>query len=132
MNKSNYLTGTPWHVERMTRQEGGPRRHKSRCVYYASKSKTCDYRNGACIGSAHCMKYKEKIDEEKQSENAISLNLAKQFDGIKEISIELITVNSSKAKKPKQEKVDALIEYYRKNGLIISADLGSSEINCSL
>lgn len=116
MSKSRYLTGTPWHVERMTRQEGDPRRHKSRCIYYAPKSKTCDYKNGACIGSAHCMEYNEIIDEEKRSENDISQNLAKWFDGIKEISIELITVNPSKAKTPKQEKVDALIEYYRKNG----------------
>lgn len=116
MNISKKLTGTAWHVERMTRQEGDPRRHKSRCIYYASKSKSCDYNNGACIGSAHCMKYKERIVEEKQSEIVNSPNPVKHFDGIKEISIDLITVNPSIAKKPKQEKVDALIEYYRNNG----------------
>lgn len=116
MSKSRYLTGAPWHVERMARQEGDPRRHKSRCIYYISKSKACEYRNGNCIGSAHCMKYKERINEEVQKGNCISPKPVKHFDGIKEISIELITVNHSKAKKPKQEKVDALIEYYRKNG----------------
>ena len=62
------------------------------------------------------MKYKERIHEEVQKENCISPKPVKHFDGIKEISTELITVNHSKAKKPKQEKVAALIEYYRKNG----------------
>ena len=62
------------------------------------------------------MKYKERIHEEVQKENCISPKPVKHFDGIKEISTELITVNHSKAKKPKQEKVAALIEYYRNNG----------------
>lgn len=116
MSISKNLTGTAWHVERMTRQEGDPRRHKSRCIYYASKSKSCDYRNGACIGSAHCMNYKEKINKSIQSEEAVVPKPVRDFDGVKELSIELISVNHSKAPKPKQEKVDALIEYYRKNG----------------
>ena len=116
MSKSKYLTGTPWHVECMTRQEGDPKRHKSRCIYYIAKSKSCERRNGICIGSAHCMDYKEKIHEAIQDENIISTNLIKHFDGIKEIPIELIAVKHSKIKKPKQEKVDTLIEYYRNNG----------------
>lgn len=130
MNKSKYLTGTPWHVERMTRQEGDPRRHKSRCVYYASKSKTCDYRNGTCIGSAHCMNYKERVHEAVQRENTISPNPIKHFEGIKEIPIELVTVNPLKTKTPRQDKVDTLIEYYRNNGcldkpIIVSIQEGS-------
>ena len=96
MSKSKYLTGTSWHVEYMTRQEGDPKRHKSRCIYYIAKSKSCERRNGICIGSAHCMDYKEKIHEAIQDENIISPNLIKHFDGIKEIPIELIAVKYSK------------------------------------
>jgi len=32
MGNLERLTGSPWHVEKMTRQEGDEKRHKSRCT----------------------------------------------------------------------------------------------------
>ena len=56
----NQLQGTPWHVEIVGKEEGDPRRHRSRCKYYFRKNKEahCVYRGGRCIGSAHCGNYK--------------------------------------------------------------------------
>lgn len=28
------MTGSPWHVEKMVREEGDAKRHKSRRIYY--------------------------------------------------------------------------------------------------
>lgn len=58
MNLSR-LAGTPWHAERVHRGEGDSKRHKSRCEYYKSMTNECEKRNGKCIGSAHCVEYKE-------------------------------------------------------------------------
>ena len=69
MGKLNQMTGTPWHVEKYTRQEDDSRRHRSRCVYYTVKSKHCSYRYGNCIGSAHCLYYKE--DETNEEKNCV-------------------------------------------------------------
>lgn len=70
MGISNSLTGTPWHVDRFTRDEDDPKRHRSRCIYY-DKTHTVNFRcekRGKCIGSAHCEFYYEKrhsLPEEK-------------------------------------------------------------------
>lgn len=55
------MTGTSWHIEKFTREEGDPRRHRSRCIHYDKRTKECHFRSGKCIGSAHCMYYKEPI-----------------------------------------------------------------------
>ena len=52
------MTGTPWHVENMTRAEGDPRRHRSRCVYYIKDGTYCSKLGFRCFGSAHCEYYK--------------------------------------------------------------------------
>ena len=54
------MTGTPWHVERLTRAEGDPRRHRSRCVYFRKEDAYCCKYEFRCFGSAHCSGYKEK------------------------------------------------------------------------
>ena len=64
------MTGTAWHVEKMTRSYGDDRRHRSRCVYYQKEESYCTRRCLSCFGSAHCQLYKEEqadkqvIDEE--------------------------------------------------------------------
>lgn len=55
------LSGTPWHIEKMTRPEGESKRHKSRCIHYKGKeSNECEIYCSRCYGSAHCSYYKER------------------------------------------------------------------------
>lgn len=53
------LTGAPWHKERMHREEGDARRHKTKCRYHESLDDQCSYYHERCRGSAHCMYYEE-------------------------------------------------------------------------
>ena len=53
------MTGTPWHIEHLSREEGDPRRHRSRCFYHRKKDNYCSCYRRKCCGSAHCMKYRE-------------------------------------------------------------------------
>ena len=64
MPKVRELTGTPWHVEKLTRGEGDERRHKSRCVYYRKPDSYCKYQYIKCSGSRYCRYYKAKEIEE--------------------------------------------------------------------
>ncbi len=57
----NRLTGTPWHVEKFTRNEGDDRRHRSRCAYYQRSDGSCIRYCERCRGSAHCYYYKERV-----------------------------------------------------------------------
>lgn len=59
MANLSQLSGIPWHIEKMTREEGDPRRHRSKCIYYDKSNRGCIYMNGCCIGSAHCTVYSE-------------------------------------------------------------------------
>lgn len=65
---SNRITGrsvggTPWHVGYAIKDEDDPRRHKSKCIHYASKTKYCDFIFSKCNGSAHCPHYEERDEE---------------------------------------------------------------------
>jgi len=60
----NQMTGSPWHAERVHREEGDARRYKGRCAYYVYEKGQCTRRNGRCTGSAHCMEYKSISEEE--------------------------------------------------------------------
>ena len=57
------MAGIPWHVEKMIRQEGDLRRHRSRCIYYDKKKSHCSKVIGKCIGAAHCNYYEEECVE---------------------------------------------------------------------
>lgn len=59
MGVSRGLTGTPWHIEKMTREEGDPRRHRARCRFFRKKDSYCTLHKRKCSGSAHCSRYKE-------------------------------------------------------------------------
>lgn len=58
------LQGTPWHAERVHREEGDSHRYKGRFKYYRDADNQCNRRNGKCIGSAHCDEYLAMTDEE--------------------------------------------------------------------
>ena len=60
-----HMTGSPWHVEKMTRQEGDNRRHKTHCAHYLWETKGCDL-CGRCFGSAHCSKYRKMSPEDEE------------------------------------------------------------------
>ena len=60
----NRFTGTPWHVERYTREAGDEKRHRSRCVYFREQGTYCCKISDRCFGSAHCQDYKEASNEE--------------------------------------------------------------------
>ena len=70
-----HLQGTPWHVEKIGREEGDPRRDKRKCKYYRKgEYNTCEYNIDACKGSAHCGNYVErKLDDELSDEISKSL-----------------------------------------------------------
>ena len=116
MGKSKYMTGTPWHVEKFTRQEDDPRRHRSRCIHYDSDSKHCSYRCGQCVGSAHCSHYKEKVVATVNPTPQEKPTVSMEFAGVKEIPMSQVVIDYSKAKEPTKSKVDGLVAYYRKNG----------------
>ena len=67
----NILPDTPWHIGYTKKEEGDPRRHKSRCIYLLGGKCHCG-ESGAytlkCPGSSHCTCYAET---EKQKEDNI-------------------------------------------------------------
>lgn len=73
MGISRNLTGTPWHIEKMVREEGDPRRHRARCCYFRKKDSYCISRKRKCIGSAHCSRYNEQ-KEEQEEQNITCVN----------------------------------------------------------
>lgn len=76
MGISGNFTGTPWHVDRFTRAEDDPKRHRSRCIYFSKDDKYCSKYRMRCFGSAHCKHYREltancgKEDFRNTSENS--------------------------------------------------------------
>lgn len=117
MGKSRILTGSPWHIEKYTRQEDDPRRHRSRCVNYNATTKHCSYRCEQCTGSAHCSHYQEKQEPAFIPDEPIKPKKSKmEFEGIKDIPMKQVEIGLSKAKQPSKDKVDNLIAYYKKNG----------------
>lgn len=68
MADSRKLTGHPWHVERLKKDEFDDRRDKRRCIHFiktGTGESYCKKKVGKCIGSSHCEYYKEnsEIDE---------------------------------------------------------------------
>lgn len=122
MSDISKMTGTPWHVNRFTREDDDERRHKSRCKYYSKATSICSYRHEKCYGSAHCNKYTEvdctNSDQTytvKKEINTLQQNKTIEVwtHGIRNIPISDIIVSSSFSI-PRKEKVDALTKYYLK------------------
>ena len=77
MSNLNKMSGTPWHIEKIHRENGDERRHQSRCIYYQRDDKSCTKRMFKCTGSAHCTYYKEE-----KLETVVKSNTANKFTGI--------------------------------------------------
>ncbi len=60
----NQLQGTPWHLEKVHRNEDDDRRYKGRCRHYFDSNDHCSLRSGRCMGSAHCDEYEAMSDAE--------------------------------------------------------------------
>lgn len=71
MGISRDLTGTPWHVEKLTRSDGDEKRHKVRCYYHRKQGDRCLKYYEKCRGSAHCDYY---IEDSPTSENNTTEN----------------------------------------------------------
>lgn len=52
------MSGTPWHVEKMTRAEGDDKRDRKKCINHRKEGNYCSVYAGKCRGSAHCPEYK--------------------------------------------------------------------------
>lgn len=120
------MTGIGWHVEKMERQEGDDRRHRSRCVHYSGKKDAhCSYYSEKCRGAAHCSHYSEKIIDKSNDEFILpKANREKHptvpivsFTGIKYIKIEDIQIDHKFiGRSPKEKKVKQVMEYYKERG----------------
>ena len=42
MASLNRFTGSPWHVDKWTRDDGEPRRHRSKCRYHSANTNHCN------------------------------------------------------------------------------------------
>lgn len=54
------MSGTPWHIENLKKDEDDDRRHKANCTFYSNKKCTASsstYYRRVCGGSAHCSSY---------------------------------------------------------------------------
>ena len=60
----NKINGTPWHAERVHREDGDERRYKGRCKFYAYDGDYCTQRSERCLGSAHCDYYEALSEKE--------------------------------------------------------------------
>ena len=125
MGDLSRMTGTPWHVNRFTREEGDKRRHKSRCKFYNKASGFCRKRHHECRGSAHCKYYDEaKVVEELKSNDSAMTRVSAKTDisapkpkwtsGIKSIPIDQIIVPDTFIT-PSKNKIDKLVEYYNEH-----------------
>lgn len=117
MSKLGRMQGTPWHIEHMRRKEGDPRRHKANCVHYYKKHNYCLIRNTDCMGSAHCMEYKDgkNCSPELKNENK-SCSMPIKYDSTKLIPMVSIISVKDKFKNPTAEELEREREYYCRHG----------------
>ena len=78
MSRLSEMQGTPWHVEKFTRQEGDERRHRSYCVHYDKALKYCELTCGGCWGASHCNQYSTQRPQLKAQQNYINQSSTNQ------------------------------------------------------
>ena len=101
MSDLNKMAGTPWHIEKMHREEGDERRHCSRCIYYNCAEPTCKRRMLKCKGSTHCDFYTEKsVQLPKKNSPVTTKKIATNTNR---------TVKNARKRKIRQEKHNNLI-----------------------
>lgn len=129
MGNLERLTGSPWHIEKMTRQEGDAKRHKSRCIHFKGKeSNQCKIYGGRCHGSAHCTYYKESqinpatevIDDtktEKVNKNRLVCNSVEEFKGIRNLKLDEVCISKAfRSVHPSISKVEKVENFFKENG----------------
>ena len=129
MGNLERLTGSPWHVEKMTRQEGDEKRHKSRCINYKGKeSNQCRIFGGRCHGSAHCSYYREiqsnhtmdsskKKTEDLTNSQSGTKKKADIFHGVKYLKLDEVYITKAfKSVQPKQSKIENVEKYFKQHG----------------
>ncbi len=122
----SHMSGTPWHVEKMTRAEGDARRHPSRCIYYSRRSRKeeskCSKLFGRCNGAAHCPYYEEG-DEDRAGwySQKITYDLPevekkekKPFKGVLRVNMSDLALPETYVKPSLQEINDAISRYARR------------------
>lgn len=132
MDKVRQLTGAPWHIEVLRKNEDDDRRHKYKCVHHDRKRNYCRKCNMRCIGSAHCKYYElrhdssfstkkkeyEQAKRQQKKESLASKNTlrsafrAEPFNGVKMIDMRYV-VPAPHFKKPSKRKVTTVIEHYK-------------------
>lgn len=145
---SRGMTGTSWHIGHYERKEGDARRHRSRCIHYQKLNGHCTFYCGKCTGTSQCSRYEEISEEEqemrkndrtkkehsKNDEDWIlspgkkkeipiqhetnQEHLAREFSGIKYISMQNLLVDKRITVTPSKKKIQEVIEYYKKNGTL--------------
>ena len=119
MAGTSKLTGSPWHTEKMTRKEGDPRRHRSKCVHYEKVDGYCHKRFMKCVGSAHCDHYSalpESVTAAAPPQKKPPR--VQPFDGVKTILMEDIQIGEIPFKQPSKAKAQKIIDYYNQHGTL--------------
>ena len=115
MGIKSVMTGSPWHVEKMVRQEGDSRRHRSRCIHNDKKNSHCSKVVGKCIGAAHCSYYEECQTQGEEATKVVNDENKSDFKGIRMIKISDIELRG-KYRVPAKDKISAVISYFKENG----------------
>lgn len=108
------MTGTPWHVDALRKDEKDDRRHKSRCVYYRKADESCGILNARCPGSAHCKYYSEDTGTQKSKSANSTCERAVPFHGTAKIKLKNISVPAAFYKKKNSREIGNIIKHYKK------------------
>ena len=60
MKRGKYLYETPSQIVFVKMKDNDSKRHKSRCLFYNSRTGLCMHHQFKCYGSSHCDSYDEK------------------------------------------------------------------------
>lgn len=119
MSKINRMTGTPWHVDILRKEEDDTRRHRTRCSYYRKEGEFCSRMVSRCPGSAHCKYYSEKmLPEQRKKKSRVN---AEPFKGKKLIDLTDISIPAMFYRKKDSKQIGNLIKHYKKHHELLGA-----------
>ena len=124
-----HLVGTPWHIERFTREEDDEKRHRSRCLYYRGHG-YCAWHFERCWGSARCRHYSE-VESSKGRNKVPKVTKEKAIE--RKIAAELESFRKSKEDKAKEKRVlqGEYTKEYPIGCLILHKDYGNGIVEDS-
>lgn len=97
------MSGAPWHIEVLKKDETDDRRHRSRCIHYKKSNQFCNHYIGRCGGSAHCQYYEERDPEDSKAARSTGKTFKKmsnQRPSLKDIHRKNTPTKSIEASKP--------------------------------